>query len=49
MRRPTGIQEVVGSILGPATSFIEIISMTILSLLLIQLGQLSVTGESMCT
>ena len=52
--RPTGIQEVVDSILDLATYLLhrfghEMISMAILSLLLIQEGQLSVTGKSMCT
>ena len=52
--RPTGDQEVVGS--TPANrqhSFVEIdheiFSMVVLSLLLIQEGQLSVSGERMCT
>ena len=54
MRRPTGIQEVAGSILGSDTAFhrdlvMKIISTAILSLPLIQVGQLSVTGESMGT
>ena len=49
MRRPTGIQEVAGSISGPAPSFVEIwhwmISTTILSLPLIQVRQFLVTDE----
>ena len=54
MLRPTGIQEVAGSILrsGHYLSRFghEIISTAIiLSLLLIQVGQLSVTGKSMGT
>ena len=54
MHCPTGIQEVTGSILGPATHLLygfghEIISTVILSLPLIQAGQLSVTGESIGT
>ena len=44
MRRPTGDQEVVGS--TPAE---VIFSTVILSLPLIQEGQLSVSGERMCT
>ena len=55
MRRPTGDQEVAGS--TPAEvgnySFVEIdheiFSTVILSLPLIQEGQLSVSGERMCT
>ena len=55
MRRPTGDQEVAGS--TPAEvgniSFMEIdheiFSTVILSLPLIQEGQLSVSGERMCT
>ena len=52
MRCPTGDQEVVSS--TPAEhSFVEIdheiFSMVILSLRLIQEGQLSVSGERMCT
>ena len=53
--RPTGDQEVVGSTprRGRQHSFMEIdrevFSMVILSLLLIQEGQLSVSGERMCT
>ena len=51
---PTGDQEVVGSIpAGSATFFVEIdheiCSMVILFLLLIQEGQLSVSGERICT
>ena len=54
MRRPTGIQVFADSILGPVTYFSlrfghEIISTAILSLSLIQVSQLSVTGESMGT
>ena len=55
MRRPTGDQEVAGS--NPAEvvniPFVEIgykiFSTVILSLLLIQERQLSVSGERMCT
>ena len=54
MRRPTGDQEVAGS--TPAevgNTFVEInheiFSTVILSLPLIQEGQLSVSGERMCT
>ena len=53
--RLTGDQEVVGSTprRGRQHSFMEIdrevFSMVILSLLLIQEGQLSVSGERMCT
>ena len=52
--RPTGDQEVAGSTtVGLATFFVEIdheiFSMVILSLPLIQEGQLSVSGERMCT
>ena len=52
--RPTGDQEVAGST-PPSLqhSFVEIdhkiFSMVILSLPLIQVGQLSVSGERMCT
>ena len=51
---PTGDQEVAGSLrLSKKHSFVEtdyeIFSMVILSLLLIQEGQLSVFGERMCT
>ena len=52
---PTGDQEVVGSTprRGQQHSFVEIdheiFSTVILSLLLIQEGQLSVSGERMCT
>ena len=59
MRRPTGDQEVAGSTphapppRGRQHSFVEIdheiFSTVILSLLLIQEGQLSVSGERMCT
>ena len=53
MHRPTGIQEFAGSILGydhiPSRFGHEIISTVILSLPLIQIGQLSVTGESIGT
>ena len=44
---PTGIQEVIGSFFRGDGD--EIISMAILSLPLIQVGQLSVTGERMRT
>ena len=50
--RPTGDQEVVGSTPPrPATFFRdhEIFSTVILSLPLIQEGQLSVSGEKLCT
>ena len=55
MRRPTGDQKVAGSTprLGRQHSFVEIdheiFSTVILSLPLIQEGQLSVSGERMCT
>ena len=54
MRRPTGDQEVAGSTPaedGNILSWIdhEIFSTVILSLSLIQEGQLSVSGEWMCT
>ena len=54
MRRPTGDQEVAGSTpAGRQHSFVEIdheiFSTVILSLPLIQEGQLSVSGERMCT
>ena len=55
MRRPTGDQEVAGSTPaeGRQHSFMEIdheiFSTAILSLPLIQEGQLSVSGERMCT
>ena len=55
MRRPTGDQEVAGSTprRGRQRSFVEIdheiFSTVILSLPLIQEGQLSVSGERMCT
>ena len=56
MRRPTGDQEVAGSTVQPRQgrqhSFVEIdreiFSTVILSLPLIQEGQLSVSGERMC-
>ena len=52
--RPTGAQEVAGSTpAGRQPSFMEIdhkiFSTVILPLLLIQEGQLSVSGKSMCT
>ena len=46
MHRPTGDQEVAGSIMGIDH---EIFSTVILSLPLIQEGQLSVSGKRMCT
>ena len=55
MRRPTGDQEVASSAprRGRQHSFVEndheIFSTVILSLPLIQEGQLSVSGERMCT
>ena len=54
MRRPTGDQEVAGSTRrGRQHSFVEIdheiFSTVILSLPLIQEGQLSVSGERICT
>ena len=54
MRRPTGDQEVAGSTPPrSANSFVEIdheiCSIVILSLPLIQEGQLSVSGKRMCT
>ena len=55
MRRTTGDQEVAGSTSAEVSniSFVEIdheiFSRVILSLLLIQEGQLSVSGERMCT
>ena len=53
MRRPTGDQEVAGSTPAGQHSFVEIdheiFSTVILSLPLIQEGQLSVSGERMCT
>ena len=55
MRRPTGDQEVAGStpLRGRQHSFVEIdheiFSTVILSLPLIQEGQLSVSGERICT
>ena len=50
MRRRTGIHEVLGSIIGPATYFSkrfghEKMSTAIRSVSLIQVGQLSVTGD----
>ena len=54
MRRPTGDQEVAGSTPRPGRqhSFVEIdheiFSTVILSLPLVQEGQLSVSGERMC-
>ena len=42
-------QEVIGLSPGLATYFHEIISMVILPLQLIQEGQMSVSGGSMCT
>ena len=54
MRRPTGDQEVAGSTPPRSATFFrgdyhEIFSTVILSLPLIQEGQLSVSGERMCT
>ena len=52
MHRPTGDQEVVGSTpaeVGNILSWSEIFSAVILSLLLIQEGQLSDSGKRMCT
>ena len=55
MRRPTGDQEVAGSTPAEVGSILswrfdhEIFSTVILSLPLIQEGQLSVSGERMCT
>ena len=49
MRRPFGIQEVADSILGPATYIGHEIFYGILSIPLIQVAQLLVTGESMGT
>ena len=50
MRRPTGDQEVAGSTLTEVGNIDhEIFSTVILSLLLIQEGQLSVSGDRMCT
>ena len=51
---PPGIQMVMGSILPSGKTFVhgighEILSMPILSLLLVEAGQLSVTGKRMCT
>ena len=52
--RPTGDQEVVGFIPAESCNTLslsehEIVSMVILSFLLIQEGQLSVSGERVCT
>ena len=47
--RPTGDQEVVGSTATRSATFFYLISMAILSLPLIQEGQLSVSGERMYT
>ena len=55
MRRPTGDQEVAGSPPAEVSNILfmeidhEIFSTVILSLPLIQEGQLSVSGERMCT
>ena len=55
MRCPTGDQEVAGSTLAEVGNILswrfdyEIFSTVILSLPLIQEGQLSVSGERMCT
>ena len=54
MRRLTGDQEVAGSTPAEVVNIFveidcEIFSTAILSLLLIQEGQLSVSGERMCT
>ena len=49
MRRPTGDQEVAGSTPAEVGNILEIFSKVILSLPLIQEGQLSVSGERMCT
>ena len=50
MRRPTGDQEVAGSTPAEVGNIHhEIFSTVILSLPLIQEGQLSVSGERMCT
>ena len=55
MRHPTGDQEVVGSTPAEVGNILfveidhEIFSMVVLSLPLIQEGQLSVSGERMCT
>ena len=55
MHRPTGDQEVAGSTPAEVGNILfveidhEIFSMVILSLPLIQEGQLSVSGERMCT
>ena len=45
----TGDQEVVGSTPAGLATFVEIFSTLNLSLTLIQEGQLSVSGEGMCT
>ena len=49
--RLTGDQEVAGSTPAESATFFdhEVFSMAILSLPLIQIGQLSVSGERMCT
>ena len=49
MRRLTGDQEVAGSTPAEVEIDHEIFAMVILSLPLIQEGQLSVSGERMCT
>ena len=53
MRRPSGDQEVAGSAPAEVGNLVEIdheiFSTVILSLPLIQGGQLSVSGERMCT
>ena len=53
MRRPTGVQEVAGSTPAKSATFVEIdheiFSTVILSLSLMQEGQLSVSGGRMCT
>ena len=55
MHRPTGDQEVAGSTPAEVGNILfveidhEIFSMVILSLPLFQEGQLSVSGERMCT
>ena len=49
MRRPTGDQEVADSTPADVGNIHEIFSTIILSLPLIQEGQLSVSGERMCT
>ena len=47
----TGIQEAAGSIMQHSVVHIghEVVSMAILSLPVIQVGQLSVTGKRVCT